>query len=95
VWRRELSGSETFVSLAVDPLDCRRLCLCGSQGALAVLRLRDTDADDVELRQYRVAVGGAPLARWAGGGRWRGACWRAAGRGAGGAGGVVVLAGLG
>lgn len=58
IWRRELSATETYIGLAVDPLDCRRLCLCGSQGALVVLRFLNIDKDDVDLRQYRVGVPG-------------------------------------
>lgn len=41
VWRRELSSSETFLSMAADPLDCRRLCLSGAAGTLALVTLTD------------------------------------------------------
>jgi hypothetical protein len=58
LWRRELSssGSEVFSHLAVDPLDSRQLCLCGSSGAVAVLQLHNPAADKVALQQYRVNV---------------------------------------
>jgi hypothetical protein len=57
LWRRELgNGSELFSDLAVDPLDCRRLCLCGSQGALAVVQLGAPLPDRAEVQQYRVNI---------------------------------------
>lgn len=53
--KRELgSGSELFSQLAVDPLDSRQMCLCGSNGAVAVLQLHDPAADKIQLQQYRV-----------------------------------------
>lgn len=54
LWKRELSTTETFSTLNVDPLDRRRLCLCGNQGALVVLQLDDPQSDRVEQKQYRV-----------------------------------------
>jgi hypothetical protein len=47
LWKRELApaGSlETFTSIAVDPLDARRVVLCGDAGALLVLRLKGLEA---------------------------------------------------
>jgi hypothetical protein len=39
VWRRDLSTSESLTSLSVDPMDRRRLAVCGSAGLLALLNL--------------------------------------------------------
>jgi hypothetical protein len=60
VWRRELSASEPFGSLVPDPLDARRLAACGAQGGLAVITLRGAQTDAVDIKTYKVAVGGAP-----------------------------------
>lgn len=66
--KRELgNGSELFSQLAVDPLDSRQLCLCGSNGAVAVLQLQDPAADKIQAQQYRVN-----LQQPAAGGRRRG-----------------------
>ena len=71
LWKRELAAPaspETFTSIAVDPLDRRRVVLCGDAGALVVLRLRGVGGGDgggggggggggeVEQQQYRVNV---------------------------------------
>eukprot|EP00775_Hariotina_reticulata_P009224 gene9224-9389_t len=67
LWRRELgNGSELFSHLAVDPLDCRQLCLCGSQGALAVLQLGSPLPDRAELKQYRVNTQSSDSSRLSG-----------------------------
>jgi hypothetical protein len=53
--KRELgNGSELFSQLTVDPLDSRQVCLCGSNGAVAVLQLTDPAADKIQAQQYRV-----------------------------------------
>jgi hypothetical protein len=44
LWRKDVSSSETISSLTVDPLDRRTLCLCGSQGLLAVLTVGSCQA---------------------------------------------------
>ncbi len=51
----------------VDPLDRRRVVLCGDAGALAVLTLRafaggGGSVDDVSQKQYRVNVQAAAAA---------------------------------
>jgi hypothetical protein len=47
-----------FQQLVVDPLNGRRLCLCGSQGALVLLTLVNPEEDHVEQQQYRANVYG-------------------------------------
>jgi len=67
LWKRELapaSSPENFTSISVDPLDRRRIVLCGDAGALVVLRLRGVGdghhggggGEEVVQRQYRVNV---------------------------------------
>lgn len=55
IWRRDLSQTELFSSLAVDPLDRRRLVACGTQGALALVQLGSSPhEEEVEIKQFRV-----------------------------------------
>ncbi len=56
LWQRDLSNSDIITSLSVDPLDRRRLCLCGSQGALVVLTMGGQDGEALAQKQYRVNV---------------------------------------
>lgn len=70
--KRELGpGPELFSQLAVDPLDSRQLCLCGSNGALAVLQLNDPGTAaggggdrGVALKQYRVNLKSTGVFVW-------------------------------
>ena len=41
------------MSIQVDPSDARRLCLCGEQGSLIVLRLVDLDRERCACRFTR------------------------------------------
>ena len=48
LWKRELAvptSPETFASISVDPLNRRRIVLCGDAGALTVLDLDGIGAD--------------------------------------------------
>jgi hypothetical protein len=47
---------QAFTSMVLDPLDSRRLCLTGSQGALLLLQLTNPSVDEVEVQQYRVSM---------------------------------------
>jgi hypothetical protein len=38
LWRKDFGGGEAFTGLVVDPLDRRRLVLCGARGSFIVLR---------------------------------------------------------
>lgn len=68
--KRELgNGSELFSQLTVDPLDSRQICLCGSNGAVAVLQLTDPAADKIQAQQYRVNLQQQPAGE-RGGGLW-------------------------
>lgn len=57
VWRKDFGASEAFTSLQVDPLDRRRLVLCGSKGSFIVLSLTNPAADKVKHQQYQVDIG--------------------------------------
>jgi hypothetical protein len=66
--KRELgNGSELFSQLTVDPLDSRQICLCGSNGAVAVLQLTDPAADKIQAQQYRVNLQQQPAGERGGG----------------------------
>jgi hypothetical protein len=54
-------GGESLTGACADPVDRRRLALCGSLGALVVLDLDDPSTGRVRVRRYRVG-GGAPAA---------------------------------
>ena len=48
---------QSFTSLVADPLDCRRLCLTGTRGCLAIVDLVDPiGADVVRVKQYTLAM---------------------------------------
>ena len=50
------SPSQVFTGMVRDPFDCRRLCLVGSQGTLALLTLTNPRADKVDTKQYKVTM---------------------------------------
>ncbi|KAL4422261.1 hypothetical protein ABPG75_008458 [Micractinium tetrahymenae] len=60
VWKKDFGsgpGAEPFTSLQVDPLDRRRLVLCGSKGSFIVLCLMNPASDRVRQQQYQVDIG--------------------------------------
>ena len=54
LWRHELSATEVYESMCCDALDRRRLCLCGSGGALALVTLTNVVEDEVSIRHFKV-----------------------------------------
>ncbi|KAL4425017.1 hypothetical protein ABPG77_001795 [Micractinium sp. CCAP 211/92] len=68
IWKKDFGsgpGAEAFTSLQVDPLDRRRLVLCGSKGSFIVLCLISPAANRVRYQQYQVDIGAGGTLRCA------------------------------